>query len=76
MPSVSKAQQASVNKYIKNKYDRIIITASKQDGVKQRIQAAAKAQSESVNGFILQAVDERIERLQTVEKKQSKEKPG
>lgn len=56
---VSKAQQKAVNKYVKNNYDRINVTFPK--GTKERIQAAAEAAGESVNGYIKTAVDRRIE---------------
>lgn len=58
--AVSKAQQASVNKYVKNNYDRINVTMPK--GEKEVIQEYASAQGESVNGFIVRAVRERMER--------------
>lgn len=58
--AVSKAQQASVNKYVKANYDRINVTMPK--GEKEVIQECAAAQGESVNGFIVRAVRERIER--------------
>ena len=58
--AVSKAQQASVNKYVKSNYDRINVTMPK--GEKEVIQGYAAAQGESVNGFIVRAVRERIER--------------
>ena len=51
---VSKAQQRSVNKYVKENYDRINVTFSK--GRKEVIKAFADAQGESVNGFINRAV--------------------
>lgn len=57
---VSKAQQASVNKYVKANYDRINVTLPK--GEKEVIQGYAAATGESVNGFIVRAVRERIER--------------
>ena len=52
--TVSKAQQRSVNKYVKENYDRINVTFSK--GRKDVIKAFADAQGESVNGFINRAV--------------------
>lgn len=57
---VSKKQQASVNKYVKNNYDRVLITMAK--GKKDTIKAHADAQGESVNGFINRCIDETIER--------------
>ena len=53
--TVSKAQQRSVNKYVKENYDRINVTFSK--GRKDVIKAFADAQGESVNGFITRAVN-------------------
>lgn len=58
MPA-SKAQQRAVNKYVKDKYDRILLTMPK--GQKEIIQAHAEAQGESVNGFINRAIDEASE---------------
>lgn len=58
--AVSKAQQASVNKYVKANYDRINVTMPK--GQKEVIKAHAEAHSESVNGFINRAISETMER--------------
>lgn len=58
--AVSKAQQKAVNKYMKEKYDRINLTVPK--GQKEIIQAHAEAHSESVNGFINRAISETMER--------------
>lgn len=52
---ISKAQQKSVNKYVKENYDRINVTFSK--GQREIIRAYAKANSRSVNGFINAAVE-------------------
>lgn len=57
---VSKAQQASVNKYVKANYDRINVTVPK--GSRDIIKAHAEARSESVNGFINRAIEETMER--------------
>lgn len=54
--TVSKKQQASVNRYIAKSYDRINLTVSK--GKKERIQNYAQSVGESVNGFINRAIDE------------------
>lgn len=59
MPA-SKANQRAVNKYKKNNYDRIEITAPK--GRRDEIKAHAEAQGESVNGFINRAILEAMER--------------
>ena len=52
--AVSKAQQAAVNRYVKEKYDRINVTMPK--GQKDIIQAHSEATGESVNGFINRAI--------------------
>lgn len=57
---VSKAQQASVNKYVKANYDRINVTMPK--GHKDIIKAHAEAQGESVNQYIITSINQRIER--------------
>lgn len=57
---ISKAQQKAVNKYVKNNYDRINVTFSK--GRKAEIKAHAEAHRESVNAFIVRAVNETMER--------------
>ena len=58
--TVSKAQQASVNKYVKSNYDRINVTMPK--GKRETIKAHAEAQGESTTGFINRAIDETMER--------------
>lgn len=57
---VSKAQQASVNKYVKANYDRINVTVPK--GSRDIIKAHAETHGESVNGFINRAIEEAMER--------------
>ena len=56
--AVSKAQQACVNKYVKNNYDRVNVTMPK--GRKEEIKAHAESKGESVNAFINRAIDETI----------------
>lgn len=58
--AVSKAQQASVNKYVKANYDRVNVTMPK--GKKEVIKAHAETRGESVNAFIGRAIDETMER--------------
>jgi len=58
--AVTKAQQASVNKYVKSNYDRINVTMPK--GRKDIIKAHAESRGESVNGFINRAIEEAMER--------------
>ncbi len=59
-PKVSKAQQRAVHKYVKNNYDRIELTVPK--GRKAEIKAYAESHGESVNAFIVRAVNEAITR--------------
>lgn len=58
--TVSKAQQRAVNKYVREKYDKLLLTMPK--GHKDVIKAHAEARSESVNGFINRAISETMER--------------
>lgn len=57
--AVSKAQQKAVNKYVREKYDRINITMPK--GRKEQIQTAAEARGESVNGFINRLISDALD---------------
>ena len=65
--TVSKKQQASVTKYVKEHYDRISLTV--QQGKRAEIKSHAEAQGESVNGFINRAIDETLERDKETGKK-------
>jgi uncharacterized protein (DUF1778 family) len=47
------------NEYTRNKYDRLGITPTKEEG--QQIRQAAAAAGQSVSAFILQAVRDRME---------------
>ena len=58
--ATSKAQQKAVQKYVQNNYDRVVLTMPK--GKKEEIKAAAAAAGESMNQYILAAVDCRMER--------------
>lgn len=57
---VSKKQQASVHKYVKEHYDRISVTVPQ--GKRELIRNHAETQGESINGFINRAIDETMER--------------
>ncbi len=46
----SKASMRAVDKYVKNNYDSILIRVPK--GRKQAVEAHAKKQGESVNGYV------------------------
>ncbi len=59
MPA-SKAQQKAVSKYMKENYDVFQIRMPK--GRKSTIQAHAEAQGESMNQYIINAVDQRMAR--------------
>lgn len=56
----SKAQQKAVQKYVKNNYDKILLTIPK--GKRDVIKAHAESMEESVNGFLNRAIDEVMER--------------
>lgn len=60
MSPVSKSQQKAVNKYMKEKYDRINLLLPK--GKKDIVQDHVQITSESVNAFINRAINEAIER--------------
>lgn len=57
--TVSKAQQKAVQKYVKDKYDRVVLTMTK--GKKEVVQAHAAHHSMSVNAYINTAIDEKME---------------
>lgn len=57
---VSKAQQKAVNKYRRNNYDLVQLTMPK--GRKADIRAHAESMGKSVNSFINEAIEEKIER--------------
>lgn len=59
MPA-SKAQQKAVNKYVRENYDKLLLTMPK--GHKADIQTHAEERGESVNGFINRAIDETMVR--------------
>lgn len=60
MSPVSKSQQKAVNKYMKEKYDRINLLLPK--GKKDIVQDHVQITSESLNAFINRAINEAIER--------------
>lgn len=57
---VSKAQQKAVAKYMKNNYDELKIRTEK--GQKALIKAHADQQGESMNQFVIRAINETMER--------------
>ena len=60
MSPASKAQQRAVSKYMKENYDEIKVRVEK--GQKEIIRAHAESQGKSVNGFINEAIEEKMER--------------
>lgn len=54
--TVSKAQKAATAKYEKENYDKILVRFPK--GTKEKI----KARSDSINGFIVDAVNKELEK--------------
>ena len=58
--AISKKQQASVHKYVKENYDRLELTMPK--GKKAELQAHAAAREESLNGFVNRAIVETVAR--------------
>ena len=61
MAPASKAQQKAVNKYMREKYDRVNLTMIPK-GKKEKVSEHAKSRGESLNGFINRAIDETMER--------------
>ena len=57
---VTEAQKKATTKYVKNNYDRHVLTMPK--GRKAEIKAHAESKGESLNGYVVQAVNERMER--------------
>lgn len=57
---ISKAQQKAVHKYVKNNYDRLELTVPK--GQKDIIKAAAESAGESLNTYVRNAINQRMER--------------
>lgn len=56
--AISEAQKRATAKYHKNNYDRIELKIKK--GNKQIIEEAAKKESKSLNGYIIEAVNEKL----------------
>jgi len=54
--ATTKAQQRAVNKYVRENYDKLLLTMPK--GRKSEIKAIADAQGESVNGFLNRLIAE------------------
>lgn len=59
-PKTTKAQQRAVQKYVKDNYDRIVVTVPK--GERDEIKAHVNKTGESMNSFINRAITETMER--------------
>lgn len=55
---VSKAQQRAVQKYVKNNYDRVVLTLPK--GKRDEIRRHAEMCGMSMNSYIAKAIEEKI----------------
>lgn len=58
--ATTKAAQAAVKRYEAKAYDKILVRVPK--GRRDEIQAAAEAAGQSVNAYIIEAIDRRMER--------------
>ena len=56
--ATTKASQKAVNKYIASNYDRINLTMQK--GKKEEYKAAAEAEGNSLNQFIIDCIEKNI----------------
>ena len=63
-PEQRDAQRKAVRQFEKESYDKILVRVSKKDGKRDLIKQHAEDMGESVNGFIVRAIDETIERDQ------------
>lgn len=64
MAPVSKAQQKAVAKYMKNNYDELKIRVPK--GKREKIKTVAESSGKSLNGYINEAIDEKMKSEQEV----------
>jgi predicted HicB family RNase H-like nuclease len=67
MSPVTKAQLKATAKYVKSNYDELKIRVPK--GNKETIQAHAESKNESLNSFVIRAIDETMERDKTEKNK-------
>ena len=65
--TVSKAQIKATAKYEAAKYDKVLVRIPK--GKRAELQAAADAAGESLNGYIVRALKQRMERESAGDKK-------
>ena len=59
MAPASKAQQKAVAKYMKENYDTFQVRMPK--GKKEQIKTAAESSGKSLNGYINEAIDEKMQ---------------
>ena len=59
MAPASKAQQRAVAKYMKNNYDEIKVRMPK--GKKEQIRTAAESAGKSLNSYINEAIDDKMQ---------------
>ncbi len=59
MAPASKAQQKAVAKYMKENYDIFQVRMPK--GKKEQVKAAAESAGKSLNGYINEAIDEKMQ---------------
>ena len=59
MAPASKAQQRAVAKYMKNNYDEIKVRMPK--GKKEQIRTAAESAGKSLNSYINEAIEEKMQ---------------
>lgn len=55
---VSKAQQRAVQKYVRNNYDRVVLTLPK--GKREEVRGYADNLDMSLNAYIVEAINEKI----------------
>lgn len=60
--TVSKAQKAATAKYEAKTYDKVLVRLPR--GKKNEIESAAKTEGKSVNGFINEAIDEKLRKVE------------
>nr|DAF53660.1 MAG TPA: Alginate and motility regulator [Siphoviridae sp. ctMRT7] len=63
--TVSKAQKAATAKYEAKVYDKVLVRLPR--GKKSEIEATVKPKGQSVNGFISEAIDEKLDREKPTE---------
>ncbi len=71
MPKVSQAQKEATKRYEDKAYDKALIRMPK--GKKAEIQLAAEKQGESLNAYVIGAIEKRMEQETQTEPKEQKE---